>query len=238
MKSPFLRILWHLPLLAVVLFALGASAEDPNDLRGERVGWARLKTASPHWKGHAQTDPRLIRFFREETTLNIDPTWYEADVDDLKEMCSYPLLFAQNIQPVTDPNARHNLAEYVRRGGFLLIDACINPNLRGNPDTFISEQIRTLKICLPEAQVSLLPNDHEIFHCFFKFNAGPPHTEDHEGWGDHGLYGIYIGSRLAGVISTSGLQCGWAGMKPVPGHDSRCMQMLVNIYVYAMLRAG
>jgi hypothetical protein len=215
-----------------------ANAEDLNSLRGERVGWARLKTSSPYWKGHAVADPRLMKFFREQTTLNIDPTWYEADVENLDELSAYPLVFSQGIQTVTSDRATHNLSEYVRRGGFLLIDACINPSFRGNPDRFISDQIGALRRILPEARVVLLPKNHDIYTCLFKFTDGPPHTEDFEGWGDHGLYGVYIGSRMVGVISTSGLQCGWAGMKQVAGHDVRCMRMLVNIYVYAMLQGG
>jgi hypothetical protein len=233
MRFPFLLL-----LIGFFLLPAPTKAEDPNSLRGERVGWARLKTTDPHWKGHAQTDPRLMRFFREKTTLNIDPTWYEADVENLQEMCAYPLLFSQSILPVTSQKGRKNIAEFIRRGGFLLIDACINPGFRGDANVFINGQMQTIQQCLPEAQFQLLPNNHEIFHCLFNFYAGPPHTEDHEGWGDHGLVGIYLGTRMVGVISTSGLQCGWAGMKPVAGHDNRCMQMLVNIYVYAMLRAG
>jgi hypothetical protein len=45
-----------------------------------------------------------------------------------------------------------------------------------------------------------------------------------------------IGSRMAGLISLSGLQCGWDRMIAPPGHDVACMRMLVNIYIYAMLQ--
>ena len=40
--------------------------------------------------------------------------------------------------------------------------------------------------------------------------------------------------RLAGVISLSGLQCGWDGMVAPAGHNVECMKMLVNIYTYAL----
>ena len=53
-----------------------------------------------------------------------------------------------------------------------------------------------------------------------------------------GYTAIKIGSRLAGIISLSGLQCGWDGMIAPPGHDVACMKMLVNIYVYAMCKVG
>lgn len=237
-KPIFPPLAFLIPFFAILLLAVPARANNNESLRGERVCWARLKTASPHWKGHAESDPRLMQFFREQTTLNIDPTWYEADVEKLSDLCAYPFLFSQSIIPVISQNGRTNLGEYVRRGGFLLIDACINPGFRGDPNAFISGQIRTLGACLPEARVVEIPKDHEIFRCLYRLPDGPPHTEDHAGWGDHPFLGIYIGPRLAGVISTSGMQCGWAGMKQVYGHNTLCMKMLVNIYVYAMLHAG
>ena len=52
--------------------ALGAKLDQ---LRGARLGWARLKTPSPDWKRHAGADPMLTRFFHDCTSLNIDPEW-------------------------------------------------------------------------------------------------------------------------------------------------------------------
>ena len=47
-----------------------------------------------------------------------------------------------------------------------------------------------------------------------------------------------MGDHMIGMISLSGLQCGWSplGIDPPPGHLEACMKMLVNIYVYAMLQ--
>ena len=228
---------WLQRALLAVLFLQPLFGSDNDSLRSERVGWARLQTSSPNWRVHAATDPRLMQFFRNETTLNIDPTWYAADVKNLEEMCRYPLLFSQGIQTVGAPEERHNLAEYIRRGGFLLIDACINPVYRGDVDVYIARQQQVLLQSLPGVRFQLLPNSDPIFHCFFQFPDGIPHTAVEPGWNNHGLYGIYLGRRLVGVISTSGLQCGWAGMRRLPGHDIRCMQMLVNIYIQAMMQS-
>ena len=73
----------------------GAPGQTADELRGERVGWARLKTPSEYWRRHATGDPVLMRFMRENTSLNIDPTWYVADIEKLDEMCAYPLVFSQ-----------------------------------------------------------------------------------------------------------------------------------------------
>jgi hypothetical protein len=215
-----------------------AQQPSPDSLRAERVGWARLKTAGELWRRHADSDPLLMRFFREHTTLNIDPTWYSADAERLDEMCAYPLLFAQSLAPVQSATGVRNLGEYMRRGGFLIIDACINPQIRGNPDFFVARQKRALLESLPEVRFALLAHDHEIFRCFFFFPDGPPRTAVEPEW-DHGeLIGVYLGSRMAAVITTSGLQCGWAGMRHTPGHSEMCMKMLVNIYLYAMTGGG
>jgi hypothetical protein len=234
-----------LPLILLLCLVLRAPAQDPRDLsqmRAERVGWARLRTPSEYWLRHAEGDPLLARFIRDNTTLNIDPTWYVADVERLKEMCTYPLLFAQTIVPVESATGKANLAEYVRRGGFLVIDACCNQQINPDPDQFLADHIAYLQEILPEARVIALPNDHEIYSCFFQITGGPPHTYDRNIYdprrAKHGLYAIQIGARTAGIITLSGLQCGWDRMAAPEGHDVLCMRMMVNIYIFAMLQGA
>lgn len=231
-----------LVLAAMLAPAISGRAQS-DDLRGERVGWARLQTLSPSWKRHATGDPILMRFLRENTSLNIDPTWYAANVEDLDEMCKYPLLFSQGVHMVASPQGRANLAEYLRRGGFLLIDCCINKDITPNPDLFLMQQTARLRDAIPEARIVALPPDHDIYQCYFQIPGGqPPHSYHGDNFDPrfykHGLYGIMIGDRMAGIISLSGLQCAWDRMSKRPGHDMSCMRMLVNIYVYAMLRGG
>lgn len=242
MKFPFLPFA-ALALAFLPAFPSAHGEGGDTELRGERVGWARLKTESTFWLRHATGDPSLMMFFRENTSLNIDPTWYAADVKNLREMSKYPLLFSQGIQVVNDEESRKNLTEYVRRGGFLLIDACINRGVNPDPDLFLIQQKKMLETILPEARVIPLPRSHAIYQIYFQIpNGEPPHTFFNniydEQWKRHGLYGIALGSRLAGIISLSGLQCGWDRMVAPPGHDTACMRMLVNIYIYAMLQGN
>jgi len=233
-----------LPLLLVMASVLRVSAQDPGDaLRPEAVGWARLKTPSEWWRRHASADPTLMQFLRDNTTLNIDPTWYVADVENLKQMCAYPLLFSQGIGMLNTPTSKANLGEYMRRGGFLLIDACINTNVTPDPDVFFAQQKEMLSEVVPEATVVELPPDHDVYNCFFQFPDGkPPHTFMENiydpAWDKYGLYGIMIGHRMAGIISLSVLQCGWAGMIAPEGHQVDCMKMVVNIYIWAMMQGG
>lgn len=216
-------------------------AANFDNLRGDRVGWARLKTPGEHWMRHATGDPTLMRFLREQTTLNIDPTWYVADVQSLDQMCGYPLLFSQSLVVIKETSARTHLVEYMKRGGFMLVDACCNLNVTPDHDAFLAEHVAFLKEVLPAAKVVLLPPEHEVYRCRFQMPAGhPPHSffrnEFDARKARHGLYGIMLGERMVGIISLSGLQCGWSpmGVTPPPGQLEACMKMLVNIYIYAM----
>ena len=176
-REHFLRLLLAGAVFTPGLAALGGGLDE---LRGDRVGWARLKTPSPYWLRHSTGDATLMQFIRQQTTLNIDPTWYVADVESLPEMCKYPLLFSQGVHMVQSATGHGNVAEHIRRGKNIF-----------------------------DAQKAA-----------------------------HGLYGVMIRQRMAGLITLSGLQCGWDHMVAPVGNDVACMRMLVNIYIYAMMQGG
>ncbi len=243
-RRHFLRSLIVGAALAPAL-SLAASLDR---LRGDRVGWARLKTPSSQWRRHAGSDPILTNFFRDQTTLNIDPVWYAADADDLHQLCTYPFLFSQDVSAIIAPLGRGNLAEYIRRGGFVLVDACHDSHVTPDFDAFLQHQIEFYSAVLPEARVVSLPPTHDVYRCHFQIpNGKPPHTFAGNVYdaqkARHGLYGVVIGSRTAGIISLCGWQCGWDhvtehGMSTPAGLDVACMQMVVNIYIYAMMQGA
>lgn len=239
-RAHFLRLLLAGAVFTPGLAALGGGLDE---LRGDRVGWARLKTPSPYWLRHSTGDATLMQFIRQQTTLNIDPTWYVADVESLPEMCKYPLLFSQGVHMVQSATGHGNVAEHVRRGGFLLVDACCNRDVTPDFDAFLQQETDFLAVALPEAKVVSLPSSHEIYRCCFQIPDGhPPHTFFKNIYdaqkAAHGLYGVMIGQRMAGLITLSGLQCGWDHMVAPVGNDVACMRMLVNIYIYAMMQGG
>lgn len=240
--NPIARAKFLKGVLASMVFprCLSIAGSELDKLRGDCVGWARLKTPSPWWNRHAVGDPIPMKFLRENTTLNIDSEWRAADVESLGALTAFPFLFTQEVDSIQSASGRLNLAEYLRRGGFALIDTCINASINPDPDVCLQRQIAAFATVLPEAKVVSLPPEHTIFRCHFQFADGrPPHTF-HENifdarWDKHGLYGIQMGQRLAGIITLSGLQCGWARERVPSGHRVQCMEMLVNIYIYAML---
>ena len=228
---------------------LSVFGADLDHLRGDRVGWARLKTASPWWRRHAGADPVLTKFFRDQTTLNISPVWYAADVESLDELCRYPLLFSQNVGVVADQPGGNDVAEYIRRGGFMLVDACHDVHVTPDFDEFLRQQFNFYSVVLPEAQIVSLPTTHDVYRCFFQFPDGkPPHTFMGNVYDPrkarHGLYGVMIGSRMAGIIGVCGWQCGWdhvtehASPATPTGVEEACLRMVVNIYIYAMMQGA
>lgn len=229
-----------LTLLAAVCFALTSiNAAASPEPRGGHVGWARIVTPNTAWNRHAETDPVLTQFIRKQTSLNIDPTWYSADPASVDQLCNYPLIFTNNLTDIVNPAHWKNLQEYLRRGGFIFVDSCINTTITPDPDVFLERHIALIKTIAPGATVKELPANHDIYHQYFTMTETPPHTFMrniyNKQWARHGLYGVFDGDRLISLISLSGLQCGWAGTYTRP-HAEECMKMVVNIYVYAMTR--
>lgn len=215
----------------------GADAAATTEPRSGRVGWARIITSSPAWNRHAQSDSMLTQFIRAQTSLNIDPTWYSADPASLEQLCLYPLLYTNNLTDVVEPAQRKNIQEFLGRGGFIIVDACIDPKITADPDAFLEQHTALLKTLAPGSEVRALPADHEIYRQHFPMKDTPPHMFMNDvydkRWAKHGLYGVYLGDRMISLITLSGLQCSWAS-HPERAHARECMKMIVNIYIYGM----
>ena len=218
-----------------------AAERPPGVHLGGRVGWARLVTPSAYWKRHAEYDRYLSDFIRQQIGLNMDPEWQSANPADLKQLCAYPVLFTNKLTDVVDRNQLANLQEYLRRGGFLIVDSCINRNVTRDPDEFLATHSALIHSLLPNATIRTLATSHPIYGVYFTMKDTPPHSfmdsvYDPK-WARHGLYGVFEGERMVMLLSLSGLQCGWAHTQTGPrGIDVESMRMLVNIYVYAMTR--
>jgi len=226
-----------LVLLFGVMLAAPLNAETDN--RGGRVEWARLKLNSPHWNRHSQREPVLIDFIRKNTSFALDSQWRAADVGDLKQLCAYPFLFSEGIQAVQTPEEKNNLREYLLRGGFLMIDACINTNdVNPDPDQFFDDQKNRFREMLPEAVIQPLEKGDPIYTTYFNMGKRPPHSYMNSiynpAWEKHPLYRVMLKDRLVAIISLSGLKCAWSGLQTEPGLDRASMEMLVNIYLYAL----
>lgn len=225
--------------LALVLSVPGLSVraadrDSPGErFRGGKVEWARLQHGGVYWNRHSESDDSLISFIRSNTTLNIDSTWHAAPARDLAALTQFPFIFTDTLQFLTGPE-QDNLAEYLRRGGFVFIDACCNANINPSPEYFLEDHLRILGRMFPDLSVEELKPEHEVYSIYFKMKAYPPQTwsPSWSGGRVNPLRLLRSGDRVIGIMSISALQCGWAvveGRSPIPA-----MTMLTNIYVYAI----
>jgi hypothetical protein len=237
-RLPRAGALVALVVAGVFLRTLPAAEETkPEDrFRGGRVEWARLKHGGEYWDRHAESDDALLSFIRSNTTLGIDPVWHSAPASDLGAMAQYPFLFADTLRYLK-PAEQRNLTEYLRRGGFILIDACGNNTINPSPELFLSDHLRILKAMFPDFHCDELTPTHEVFSIYFKMKSFPPQTRPGDSsWlmgPTNPLRLLYAGDRVIGIMSMSGMQCGWSGV----GKDQVSpMMMVTNIYLYAITR--
>ena len=235
-----LRYRWGLSVLAVATGGIGSMSaqSSPADsgivVRGGRVGWARLITGSRSWSVHQANDPALADFVRTQTSLNIDPKCYPVDPSKVAQLCEYPFIFTNNLTDVHDPKQLENLREYLRRGGFIYIDRCVNLSFSLPQETFYSRHLALFARWLPGLEVKEIPVSDDIFSCYF--SVKPDQKPLRTGFGEpghNGIYGVYDHGRMIVLLSLANYQCGWPDMA---GRREACMKMITNIYVYAMTR--
>lgn len=221
-----------------LLGSASAANSEVSEQRGGHFQWARLKSSYKYWDRHPQAENIIINFIRQQTTLNVDSKWAAADVKDLESLTRYPFLYAEGVQGIDSEAERRNLREYLERGGFLFIEGCINTTeVNPDPDRFYQLQVQGLEATLPGVEIRELPVGHEIFNCFFHLPNGIPRTYQENRFdprlAKYGLYGIYYRDRMVGALDLAGLKCGWSYPR-IPDQKNECMQMVVNIYVFAL----
>lgn len=224
-----------------LLLLMGLSVAPAQEFanRGGAVQWARLKTNYKFWNRHAEAESYILQFIRSNTNLEIMGDWGVADLYDEKALASFPFVYAEGIQTVTDPVGLKNLREYLLRGGFLIVDACINPEVNPEPDFFYEQQVARFRALFPEVVITPMPDDHELYRCYFQL-PGAIHTyyagHYDARWAKHPLYAVTLEGRIIAVISLAAMKCGWTFPEPQrkPTHRVDCMKMMVNIYIYAL----
>lgn len=217
-----------------------AQLSEDEKRRGSPVNWARLKFVCDgndvdDWNVHPHGDMNLIDATQEQTSINLHKQWCVASIDDVAEMAPYPFLFMHADQaPMLEDSQRKNLAEYLKRGGFLFAEDCVNGkhNRGGVSDRFFMRMIEELPKIVPEAKIEQVPFDHPIFHTMYHFDDGLPHMQGQP----HGLYGATLNDRLIAVLSPSDLHCGWTNGNQWFGSGKAeiALKMGINIYAFAM----
>ena len=223
--------------LAAALGLVTPSLTGATQPRGGHVDWARLITPDQDWDIHSDHDPELANFIRTNTNLDIPSTSNSADPGNLDQLCRYPFIYAKNLKQVRNPAHLANIREYLRRGGFICIDACGYSHRTPNMQAYFLDNYDLFKRMFPAAEVRQLRENHGVYNCYFKVRESDIFTPDmgrrvREQY--NGLYGVVVDHRMVAVISMDGLECGWP---QTPMRTPGCMKLILNIYVYAMTAA-
>jgi len=206
----------------------------------EPFQWARLKfkltvRANDQWDVHPWADELLLDMLEKYTSLNVDKNWHVVSLSKLDEMMKFPLIFMTTENKFSfTTKQQYNFKEYIERGGFIYADDCVYDSFG---DFFFKDLKQKVEKLFGKKMVRL-PDDHEIYNCFYKLKKLPYlQGIDHGGWA------LFLNGRMALFLTPTDIHCGWASCKLTitngkgwfpkkNGYDA--IKMGINIIVYAM----
>ena len=171
----------------------------------------KIKTGNiKDWGTDLNDVNNLLIWMKEKLGINF--TYEEKSLDQIPlEASDVPVLYQTGhhaFQFTDDERAR--LRQYLLRGGMMIFDACCGKK------AFADSVRREINAILDPHVLKPISLDHPIFHCFYD-NTGyvrfTPHTlSQHASLASPGpaqIEGVEIACRLAVVLSTHDLSCGW-----------------------------
>jgi hypothetical protein len=203
---------------------------------GSKFTFARIKYRSGDWDTDQRMPSNLLNSLVEYTTIPIN---IEEKVVELSgnELFLYPFTYLSGHKLVQfDQQEKTNFKKYVENGGFVFVDDC-NHDIDGLFARSFEAQMSAL---FGPAALKKIPNDHEIYRSFFKFEKGPPTTSfELNGWGDDLVHdylkAVEFNGRIGVLYSNKDYGCEW-------DYDFRNKRFYaedntkfgVNIILYAM----
>lgn len=203
---------------------------------GSKFTFARIKYRSGDWDTGQRMPSNLLNSLVEYTTIPIN---IEEKVVELSanELFLYPFTYLSGHKLVQfDQQEKANFKKYVENGGFMFVDDC-NHDIDG---LFARSFEAQMSLIFGPAALKKIPNTHEIYHSFFKFEKGPPTTSfELNGWGDDLVHdylkAVEVNGRIGVLYSNKDYGCEW-------DYDFRNKRFYaedntkfgVNIIMYAM----
>lgn len=215
-----------LPLVLAILLA----GLLPVALCAEKPQLARLNfDGGGDWYNDPDLLPNLAQYLN--TTLHTDFSTDQATVkaSDPK-LLDYPFVFmtAHGNVRFSDKEI-DNLRRFFANGGFLYAD-----DDYGMDESFRRE----MKRVFPERNLTELPADHPLFHCYFDFPGGLPKTHKHDDKRPQ-AFAIFddFGRLLVFYSYESNISDGWAG--PAVHNDppevrDTALRMGANLFYYLL----
>jgi hypothetical protein len=191
---------------------------------------------SGDWDSAPLVPANLIDSVAQYTSIAVAPTGVNVPLAS-DAILQYPLVYLTGHLPVRFSDAeRRNIRTLVQRGGMIFMDDH-NHDIDGIfHKTAMEEITRAL------GKPAELPNDHELYRSFFKFEDGPPTTsQELNGWGDNlvhkNLLAVMHGGRIGLLYSNKDYSSEWnyhPESKKFNSVDNT--RFGVNVIVYALTR--
>ena len=189
--------------------AEGGAAEPASPTGVYDFAFTRLMYESGDWDVDQRMPSNVIDTLLQYTTLRVAPVEHVVPLADTR-MLTAPFCYMAGHKLVEfNPEERRNFEQYVRNGGFVLVDDC-NHDLDG---LFAKSFEREMAAIFGEDALAKLPSDHPIYGSFFDFDGPPATSIELNGWGDDLVHdylrGIEVRGRLGVLYSNKDYGCEW-----------------------------
>jgi hypothetical protein len=172
--------------------------------------FTRLQYESGDWDVDQRMPSNLLNSLIEYTTLTVDPRERITRLADPAAPRS-PFTYLSGHRLVQfGPEERRNFEKNVLNGGFIFVDDC-NHDIDGLFARTFERQIADI---FGQEALQKIPNNHPIYHSFFRFDDGPPATAfELNGWGDDLVHdylkAILVNDRIGVLYSNKDYGCEW-----------------------------
>ena len=197
--------------------------------------FTRLMYESGNWEVDERMPSNLLNSLIEYTNIRVDPKEYVVPLADPR-MLRAPFCYMTGHRLVQfTADEKRNFQAYIENGGFVFADDC-NHDIDGLFARSFENQMAEI---FGPGRLQKIPNDHEIYSNFFRFDGPPATSLELNGWGDDLVHdylkAIEINGRIRVLYSNKDYGCEW-------DYDFRNKRWLardntrfgVNVVVYAM----
>jgi hypothetical protein len=196
----------------------------------------RLRYRSGDWDTDQRMPTNLLNSLVEYNKVPVEPQERIVDLAS-DELFTAPFCYMSGHKLVQfSAKEQSNFKKYIENGGFVFVDDC-NHDIDG---LFAKSFEAQMAATFGPAALKKIPNDHEIYHSFFRFEKGPPPTSfELNGWGDDLIHdylkAITVNGRIGVLYSNKDYGCEW-------DYDFRNKRFMaedntkfgLNIIMYAM----
>ncbi|MCP9769475.1 DUF4159 domain-containing protein [Lacihabitans sp. LS3-19] len=171
--------------------------------------FTRIQYNSGDWDTDQRMPSNVLNSLVEYTTIPIDEKERIIYLTD-KNLFRSPICYLSGHKLVEFTSLeRDNLHRYIQNGGFLFVDDC-NHDIDG---LFAKSFEQEMGQIFGQKALQKIPNTHEIYNSFFKFEGPPTTSFELNGWGDDLVHdylkAITINGRICVLYSNKDYGCEW-----------------------------